>query len=66
MVRIIVGTLIEIGHYRRGADAFLRAFETLDRLALGVTAPPHGLELTRVHYTEAALKMPDAIKWHED
>ena len=66
MVRIIAGTLIEIGHHRRGEDAFLKAFETLDRLALGVTAPPHGLELTHVYYSEAALKMPDVIKWHED
>lgn len=66
MVRIIVGTLIEIGHYRRCEDAFLKAFDTLDRLALGVTAPPHGLELTKVHYSDKALQMPDAIKWHED
>lgn len=66
MVRIIAGTLIEIGQRRRGEDAFLRAFDTLDRLTLGVTAPPHGLELTHIYYSEAALQMPDAIKWHED
>ena len=66
MVRIIAGTLIEIGHRRRGEDAFLQAFDTLDRLALGVTAPPHGLELTKVHYTDKALAMPEAIRWHED
>lgn len=66
MVRIIAGTLIEIGQHRRGEDAFLRAFDTQDRLTLGVTAPPHGLELTHIYYSEAALQMPDAIKWHED
>ena len=43
MVRIIAGTLIEIGLHRRSADAFTEAFRTLDRLSLGVTAPPHGL-----------------------
>ena len=66
MVRIIVGTLIEIGHGRRGEDAFLRSYETGDRLALGVTAPPHGLELTKVHYPEAAFIRPEDIRWHEE
>lgn len=66
MVRIIAGTLIEIGQHRRGEDAFLRAFDTQDRLALGVTAPPHGLELTHIYYSDAALKMPDTVQWHED
>ena len=66
MVRIIVGTLVEIGHGRRREDAFLRAYETGDRLALGVTAPPHGLELTKVHYPEAAFIRPEDIRWHEE
>ena len=66
MVRIIAGTLIEIGLRRRGTDAFLRAFDTMDRLALGVTAPACGLELTKVYYPEAALRTPEAIRWHED
>ena len=47
-------------------DAFLRAYETSDRLALGVTAPPHGLELTKVHYPEAAFIRPEDIRWHEE
>lgn len=66
MVRIIVGTLIEIGHHRRGEDTFLRAFESLSRLDLGVTAPPHGLELTRVDYPDAAFTLPESIRWHEE
>ena len=66
MVRIIAGTLIEIGLRRRGADAFLRAFDTMDRLALGVTAPACGLELTKVYYPDAALRTPEAVRWHED
>ncbi len=66
MVRIIAGTLIEIGQGKRGEDAFLRAFETRDRLALGVTAPPHGLELTRVDYSPEAFLCPEKIRWHRE
>ena len=66
MVRIIAGTLIEIGQHRRGEDAFLRAFASLNRLDLGVTAPPHGLELTRVDYPDAAFVQPEAIRWHQE
>lgn len=66
MVRIIAGTLIEIGYGRRGEDAFLRAYASLSRLDLGVTAPPQGLELTRVDYPEAAFTLPETIRWHDD
>ena len=66
MVRIIVGTLIEIGHGKLKEDAFQQAFATNDRLALGPTAPPHGLELTRVDYPETAFVTPDTIRWHEE
>ncbi len=66
MVRIIAGTLIEIGQHRRGEDAFTRAIASGSRLDLGVTAPPHGLELTRVDYPQAAFTLPDAIRWHQD
>ena len=66
MVRIIAGTLIEIGLGRRTVNAFSEAYTTLDRLSLGVTAPPQGLELTKVYYPEAAFVLPEEIKWHED
>ena len=66
MVRIIAGTLIEIGLGRRNVNAFSEAYETLDRLSLGVTAPPQGLELTKVYYPEAAFVLPEQVKWHED
>ena len=66
MVRIIAGTLIEIGLHRRTVNAFTEAYETLDRLSLGVTAPPQGLELTKVYYPEAAFILPEQVKWHED
>ena len=50
MVRIIAGTLVDIGTGRLSPDAFARALDGGDRLALGVTAPARGLELTRVEY----------------
>lgn len=50
MVRIIAGTLMEIGTGRRACGAFARAIETGDRLALGQTAPARGLTLMRVLY----------------
>ncbi len=55
MVRIIAGTLMDIGMGRLEPDAFARALETGDRLSLGVTAPACGLELTHVAYQNAAL-----------
>ncbi|MBR4576372.1 MAG: tRNA pseudouridine(38-40) synthase TruA [Clostridia bacterium] len=64
MVRIITGTLMEIGLHRRNADAFSRAFVSLSRLDLGMTAPPSGLELTEVRYPSLAFTDPSAVRWH--
>ena len=50
MVRIIAGTLIDIGHGRLAPDALQKALDTGDRLQLGVTAPPQGLTLVEVRY----------------
>ena len=50
MVRIIAGTLIGIGEGKLDGSCFTRALETGDRLALGVTAPARGLELTKIDY----------------
>ena len=65
MVRIIAGTVAEIGLGKRDAGAFRRAFETKDRLSLGMTAPAHGLELTGVFYPDKAFTDPSALRWHE-
>ena len=65
MVRIIAGTLEEVGLHKRNTGAFVRAFECRDRLALGMTAPPCGLELTEVRYPEKAFTTPAAIRWHK-
>ena len=66
MVRIIAGTLVEIGLSKREPDAFRRAFSSGNRLDLGLTAPPTGLELTEVFYPEAAFTDPVSLRWHEE
>ncbi len=50
MVRILAGTLIEIGQGSLLPRVLTEALETGNRLLLGPTAPPQGLELTRVEY----------------
>jgi tRNA pseudouridine38-40 synthase len=45
MVRIIVGTLVEVGMDRYGAEEVRQMLEAKDRNASGPTAPPHGLYL---------------------
>jgi tRNA pseudouridine38-40 synthase len=50
MVRIIVGTLVEVGQRRRGPDAIRAALQACDRAAAGPTAPPRGLFLVKVDY----------------
>ncbi len=66
MVRIIAGTLVEIGLEKRPPSSFSRSFVTLNRLDLGMTAPPHGLELTTVFYPESAFTDPASLRWHEE
>ena len=50
MVRIMAGTLIAIGQDRLSPDCIDEALATGNRLVLGVTAPPEGLELTKIFY----------------
>ena len=50
MVRIIAGTLMEVGTGKRAPGAIAQAIETGDRLTLGQTAPAKGLMLMRVLY----------------
>ncbi len=50
MVRIIAGTLIDVGHGKLDEGCVARAIESKNRLDLGVTAPAKGLELTWVEY----------------
>ncbi|MCE2926825.1 MAG: tRNA pseudouridine(38-40) synthase TruA [Rickettsiales bacterium] len=49
-VRIIVGTLVQVGKGRWTADDVKQALEAKDRSAAGPTAPPEGLYLVGVAY----------------
>ena len=50
MVRILVGTMLEVSGGRRGVDELRRLLEGAPREAAGATAPPHGLYLASVAY----------------
>ena len=50
MVRILVGTLLEIGKGERKPEEIMAMIEAKDRSAAGKTAPPHGLFLWEVFY----------------
>jgi tRNA pseudouridine38-40 synthase len=54
MVRIIVGTLVEVARGIREPDEVARILASCDRTNAGPTAPPHGLYLARVTYEEDA------------
>ena len=50
MVRILVGTMIEIGKHALPPDAVFSALCSMRRSDAGATAPAHGLTLYRVRY----------------
>lgn len=52
MVRILAGTLVEVGEGRRAADAMPSILASLDRQQAGQTLPPHGLLLDEVFYAQ--------------
>ena len=50
MVRILMGTLLEIGQHRREPESILEAFESGERVKAGFLAPAQGLALMQVFY----------------
>ena len=50
MVRILSGTLVEVGKGRFTAASMPAVLEARDRARAGITAPPHGLHLEQVWY----------------
>lgn len=55
MVRIIAGTLIEIGQSKRTPDSMKDIIDSQNRECAGVTAPAKGLMLMRVYYESPEL-----------
>ena len=50
MVRILVGTLLEVGYGKRPAEEMPEILEAKDRTRAGYTVPPQGLCLVKVDY----------------
>jgi tRNA pseudouridine38-40 synthase len=50
MVRVLVGTMLEVASGRRTVDDFTRLLNGAPRSEAGETAPPHGLYLESVSY----------------
>lgn len=63
MVRIITGTLVDIGLGKKSPDEIPEMIESKDRRLAGHTAPPQGLYLAEVYYeNETLLKAAEIMK----
>lgn len=60
MVRIIAGTLVEVGRGRIEPDAIPRILTARDRAAAGPTMPPQGLCLMWIRYRDESVSTGDA------
>lgn len=50
MVRIIAGTLVDVGLGKINSEEIPEIIEAKDRKRAGKTLPPHGLYLVKVEY----------------
>lgn len=57
MVRIITGTLVEVGTGRKSVEDIEKIIRECDRREAGMTAPPEGLFLKKVFYD------PELLEW---
>ena len=59
MVRIIAGTLIQVGGGMRKPEQIPEILAAADREAAGPTAPAHGLTMTGIEYSDEAAAASD-------
>ena len=52
MVRVLVGTMVEVADGSRSFEDFAALLEGAERPAAGMTAPAEGLSIVRVDYPE--------------
>lgn len=58
MVRIVAGTLVEVGRGKRPVGQVAEILASKDRTRAGITAPAHGLELVSVRYDGRKMSPP--------
>ena len=61
MVRIIAGTLVEVGRGYKSVEDVVKALEGGLRKQAGITAPPQGLYLLNVIYPQDMIKWPPEV-----
>jgi len=61
MVRIISGTLVEVGQGRKNIDEVAEALESGQRELAGITAPSHGLYSLDVIYPQGMIEWPREV-----
>lgn len=66
MVRIMVGSLVEIGQGRRGPESLEEGLRTGKRIQLGQTAPPYGLTLEDIVYEPDPFETRALGGWETD
>ncbi len=62
MVRIVVGTLVEVGEGRRSVGQVAEILASKDRTKAGITAPAGGLELVSVRYDGRKMSPPLGVE----
>jgi tRNA pseudouridine38-40 synthase len=61
-VRILVGTLVEVGQGRRPPSQVAEILAAKDRTKAGITAPAHGLTLVSVGYDGRKILPPRGVE----
>ena len=64
MVRIIVGTLVQVGTGKLKPQQMKGILESRDRVQAGPTAPAHGLYALSVRYPEGTVSWPEEVMNH--